>query len=98
MLLASGTKFYGHVKKAKRGHYLIRNGELVFENDKIELFHQPAMRLEGIAYIKNSNSRLRKIFKGEKLKIDRGKFLEMELLQDLRIDVTTGKLIKSQDL
>jgi len=98
LLLASGTKFYGHVKKVKRGHYLIRNGVLVFENDKIEAFHQPTLHLEGIAQIKNSNSRLRKIFKGEKLKVDRGKFLELELLQDLRIDVTTGKLIKSQDL
>ncbi|MBR2524839.1 S-layer homology domain-containing protein [bacterium] len=98
LLLASGTKLYGHVKKAKKGHFLIRNGVLIFENDTIEAFHQPTLHLEGIAQVKNSNSRFRKIFKGEKLKIDRGEFLEMELLQDLRIDVTTGKLIKSQDL
>lgn len=100
LLLPSGTKFYGHIKHAKKGRFLIRNGELVFENDKIEAFHQPALRLEAIANIKTekSNSRFRKIFKGEKLTVDRGEFLLLELLQDLKIDVTTGKLIKTQDL
>ena len=98
LLLASGTKLYGHVKKAQKGTLLFKNGTLIFENDKIEAFHQPIMNLEGIAQIKNSNSRFRKVFKGENLKIDRGEFLEMKLLQDLRIDVTTGKLVKSADL
>lgn len=99
LLLASGTKFYGHIQKAQKGKLLFRNGSLVFENDKIEAFHQPALRLEGIANIQPENlSRLRKIFKGKNQSIERGDFLNLELLQDLRIDVTTGKLIKSQDL
>jgi len=99
LLLASGTKFYGHVKKAQKGKFLFRNGELIFENDKIEAFKQPEMRLEGIAFIKNTDKSLfRKIFKGKNLEIERGEFLNLELLQDIKIDVTTGKLIKSQDL
>ncbi len=98
LLLPSGTKFYGHVKKSQKGFPLFRNGILIFENDRIELFHQPSLRLEGVAQLKNSNSKMRKIFKGEKLKVNRGDFIEMELLQDLKIDVTTGKLVKSADL
>lgn len=96
LLLPSGTKFYGHVKKAQRGTFLIRNGALIFENDKIEVFKQPAMHLEGIANIKPVKEH--KYLKGEKVKIERGEFLELELLQDLKIDTTTGKIIQTPDL
>lgn len=100
LLLPSGTKFYGHVKNTKKGLFLFRNGVLTIENDQIEVFKQPAMRVEGIADIKTekSNSRYRKIFKGEKLSVDRGQFINLKLLQDIRIDVTTGKLIRTPEL
>ncbi len=100
LLLSSGTKFYGHVKKVKKGRFLIRNGVLTLENDNIEVFKQPIMHLEGLADIKTekSNSRFRKIFKGEKLSVDRGQFVNLQLKQDIRIDVTTGKLIRTPNL
>lgn len=100
LILPSGAKFNGHIQKAKKGKFLFRNGILTFENDTLEILHQPALRVEARANITTpkSNSRYRRIFKGEKLHIDRGQFLELELLQDLKVDVTNGKLIKSQDL
>ena len=100
LILPSGAKFNGHIQKAQKGRFLIRNGILTFENDTLEVLHQPALKVEAKANITTpkTNSRFRRIFKGEKLHIDRGQFLELELLQDLRVDVTNGKLIKSQDL
>lgn len=100
LLLPSGTKFYGHIKEAKRGIPLFRNGVLIFENDTVSVKRQPAARVEGIATLKNllTDTRFRKIFKGENLEIDRGEFLQMELLQDIKIDVTTGKILKLNDL
>ncbi len=100
LLLPSGTKFYGHIKEAKRGIPLFRNGTLIFENDNIVVKRQAAVRVEGVATLKNllTDTRFRRIFKGENLEIDRGDFLQMELLQDIKIDVTTGKILKLNDL
>ena len=58
------------------------------------------MALEAIAeiYPKNINTKYRKIFKGEKVSIDRGQFLELKILQDIKIDLTTGKLIRYENL
>lgn len=100
LLLPSGTKFYGHIKEAKRGIPIFRNGVLTFENDTMVVKKQPAARVEGVATLKNllTDTRFRRIFKGENLEIDRGEFLQMELKQDLKIDVTTGKILKLNDL
>ena len=100
LILPSGAKFFGHIQKAQKGKFLFRNGILTFENETLQVLHQPALKVEARANITTpkSNSRFRRIFKGEKLNIDRGQFLELELLQDLRVDLTNGKLIKSPDL
>ena len=100
LILPSGAKFCGHIKKAQKGRYLIRNGILTFENDTLQIIHQPALKVEAEANIitEDSNSRYRKIFKGEHLYIDRGQFLELKLRQDIRVDVTNGKLIRTPNL
>lgn len=100
LILPSGAKFCGHIKNAQKGKFLFRNGILTFENDTLNIINQPALKVRAVANIRTekSDSRYRKFFKGEKLYIDRGQFLELELQQDLRIDVTSGKLIKSEEL
>lgn len=95
LLIPSGTKFYGHIKKAQKGRYFIRNGAITLETDNIEMFHQPETRLEGIALIKPDKER--KFLKGKKAKIERGDFINLELLQDLKIDTATGKIILLND-
>lgn len=100
LLLESGTKFQGHLKNVKKGRLFIRNGEIVFENDTIEVRKQPAMSLKAVADVTNKNSDkfFRKMFKNSKVTVDRGEFLELKLLEDLRIDATNGKLLKQEDL
>ncbi len=100
LLIPYGTKFYGHVKQAQKGRFLRNNATIILENDKMEILKQPAIPVQGIIKVSNpkANTKTGKLFKGKKLTIDRGSFLEMELLQDIKIDVSNGKIIKYQDL
>ncbi len=100
LLLENGTKFHGHLKKVNKGRLFTRNGEIIFENDTIEARKQPSMKLQAIADVtnKNNNKLFRKIFKASRVRVDRGEFLELKLLQDLKIDVTNGKLLEQEDL
>lgn len=100
LLLPAGTKFKGYLSNTKKAHFIISNGALIFENSTLEVSKQFPMALEAIAeiYPKNINAKYRKIFKGEKVSIDRGQFLELKILQDIKIDLTTGKLIRYENL
>ena len=100
LLLPAGTKFKGYISNVKKAHFLISNGALTFQNSTLEVSKQFPMPLEAIAEIhsENCNTKSRKIFKGDKLSIDRGQFLELKTLQDIKIDLTTGKLIRYEDL
>lgn len=100
LLLPAGTKFKGYISNVKKAHFLISNGSLTFQNSTLEIAKQFPMPLEAIAEIHSANcdTRSRRIFKGDKLSIDRGQFLELKILQDIKIDLTTGKLIRYEDL
>ena len=56
--------------------------------------------MNGIAEIKTpkSDSRYRKIFKGEKLTVDRGEFLYLKLLEPIKVDISTGRLLRNPEL
>lgn len=98
LLIPSGAKFEGHVKNVTKGKLFKQNAELILENDKLTLLHQPEILLEGIAKIEAKNTKLRKLFKGGKLEVDRGQFVNVQLKQDLKIDVSNGKIIQIPDL
>ena len=100
LLIPYGTRFYGHVKKVQKGKFLRNNAKIVLENDKMAILKQPELPIQGIIKVNNpkSDTRIGKLFKGKKVIIDRGSFLEMELLQDIKIDVSNGKILKYEDL
>ena len=100
LLIPYGARFVGHVQTAKKGHFLIRNGVLTLQNDSLDVLHQPLLRVNGIAEIKTpkSDSRYRKIFKGEKLTVDRGEFLYLKLLEPIKVDISTGRLLRNPEL
>lgn len=100
LLIPYGARFTGHVQQVKKGRFLIRNGVLTLQNDNLYIIHQPLLRVNGIAEIKTpkSNSRFRKIFKGEKLTVDRGELLYIKLLEPIKVDVSTGRLLRNPDI
>lgn len=100
LLIPYGARFTGHVQQVKKGRFLIRNAVLTLQNDSLDVLHQPLTRVNAIAEIKTpkSDSRFRKIFKGEKLTVDRGEFLYIKLLEPIKVDVSTGRLLVNPEL
>ena len=100
LLIPYGARFTGHVNQVKKGRFLIRNGVLNLQNDNLDILHQPLLRVSGVAEIKTSksDSRFRKIFKGEKLTVDRGEFIYLKLLEPIKIDVSSGRLLRNPDI
>ena len=88
------------MQQVKKGRFLIRNAVLTLQNDSLDVLHQPLTRVNAIAEIKTpkSDSRFRKIFKGEKLTVDRGEFLYIKLLEPIKVDVSTGRLLVNPEL
>lgn len=100
LLIPYGSRFTGHVQTVKKRRFLIRNGVLTLQNDGLDVLHQPLLRVNGIAEIKTAKSetKFRKIFKGEKLTVDRGEFLYLKLLEPIKIDISTGRLLRNPEL
>lgn len=100
LLIPYGARFTGHVQQVKKGRFLIRNAVLTLQNDNLDVLHQPLLRIDGVAEIKplKVESKFRKIFKGEKLTVDRGQFLYLKLLEPIKVDVSTGRLLRNADI
>lgn len=100
LLIPYGARFTGHVQQVKKGRFLIRNAVLTLQNDNLDVLHQSLLRIDGVAEIKplKAESKFRKIFKGEKLTVDRGQFLYLKLLEPIKVDVSTGRLLRNVDI
>lgn len=94
ILIYKGSDLQGHLFDARPGKLFIRNGVLVLQNDTLTTCNDQRVCFNAIGNVcKKKNwfiTFLRKIFKGEKLKVCPQGVIYVKLLQPLKVDLTNG--------
>ena len=98
ILIYQGSDIQGHLVDVKPGKLFIRNGVLTLQNDSITTCNDQRVCFNAVGNVcKKKNwfvAFLRKIFKGEKLKVAPQGTVYVKLLQPLRVDLTNGWIIE----
>ena len=98
-ILAENSPIAGQILEVKKGRYFVRNAKLTMKTSVIRTsdINQEA-HFTGIVDTQIKRNFLAKvcraIFKGAKINIKNGQNLEIELLEPLRIDTVSGKIIE----
>lgn len=100
ILIYKGADLQGQLIDVRPGKYFIRNGVLVLNNDSITTTNDQRVKLNAVGEVtKKKNwfiAFLRKVFKGEKLKVLPQGTVYVKLLQPLKVDLTNGWVIEEQ--
>lgn len=98
ILIYQGADLQGHLLDVRPGKLFIRNGVLVLQNDSLTTCNDQRVCFNAVGNIcKKKNwfvAFLRKIFKGEKLKVCPQGIVYVKLLQPLKVDLTNGWVIE----
>lgn len=98
ILIYKGADLQGHLCDVKPGKLFIRNGVLVLQNDTVTTCNDQRTCFVARGEVcKKKNwfvAFLRKIFKGEKLKVLPCGTVYVKLLQPLKVDLTNGWIIE----
>ena len=98
ILISQGTDLQGHLLTVKAGKLFVRNGVLILQNDSLTTCNDQRVCFNAVGNIcKKKNwfiAFLRKIFKGEKLKVCPQGIVYVKLLQPLKVDLTNGWVIE----
>lgn len=98
ILIYKGADLQGQLSDVRPGRLFIRNGVLVLQNDNITTTNDQRVKFCAVGDIcKKKNwfvAFLRKIFKGEKLKVLPNGTVYVKLLQPLKIDLSNGWVIE----
>lgn len=98
ILIYKGSELQGKLIDVRYGKLFIRNGVLVLNNDNIVTTNDQRVKLCAVGEIcKKKNwfvAFLRKIFKGEKLKVLPQGTVYIKLLQPLKVDLSNGWIIE----
>lgn len=98
ILISKGSDLQGHLLDVRPGKLFIRNGVLVVQNDTLTTCNDQSICLNAVGSVCNNKNWfiafLRKIFKGEKLKVCPQGIIYVKLLQPLKIDLTNGWIIE----
>lgn len=101
ILIYQGSDLQGHLANVKPGKLFVRNGVLTLQNDTLTTCNDQRVCFNAIGDIcKKKNwfiAFLRKIFKGEKLKVCPQGIVYVKLLQPLRVDLTNGWIIDEME-
>ena len=98
LLLDENSQIYGQSLQVKRAWLFIRNGKLVIETRNIrtpipQVSYFWALSEQYPTYKSSFTEFLRKIFKGAKIEVQKDEVINVKLLEDIRIDLTTGKIV-----
>ena len=100
ILIYKGADLQGQLIDVRPGKYFIRNGILVLNNDSITTTNDQRVKLSGVGEVSKKKNWfiafLRKVFKGEKLKVLPQGTVYVKLLQPLKVDLTNGWIIEEQ--
>lgn len=98
ILVYKDSELKGTLSDVRPGKLFIRNGVLVLNNDCLVTTNDQTVALKGVGEVcKKKNwfvAFLRKIFKGEKLKVLPQGQVYVKLLQPLKVDLTNGWIIE----
>lgn len=98
ILVYQGADLKGQLIDVRPGKLFIRNGVLVLDNDTIVTTNDQTVCLHGVADVQMKKNWfiafLRKIFKGEKIKVGQNGVVYVKLLQPLKVDLTNGWVIE----
>lgn len=98
ILIYKGSDMQGHILNVKPGKLFIRNGVLVLRNDTVTTLNDQRTCFDAVGEIcKKKNwfiAFLRRIFKGEKLKVLPCGTVYVKLLQPLKVDLSNGWIIE----
>lgn len=94
ILVYQNSDLQGQLADVRPGKLFIRNGVLVLNNCNLTTLNDQTVSLKGVGEVyKNKNwfvAFLRKIFKGEKLKVAPNGTVYVKLLEPLKVDLTNG--------
>ncbi len=98
LLLDEKSQIYGQSLQVKKAWLFIRNGKLVIETRNIrtpipQVSYFWALSEQYPTYKSSFTEFLRKIFKGAKIEVQKDEVINVKLLEDIRIDLTTGKIV-----
>lgn len=98
ILMYKGADLQGHLLDVRPGKLFVRNGVLVLQNDTLTTCNDQIICFNAVGEVcKKKNwfiAFLRKIFKGEKLKVCPQGTVYVKLLQPLKVDLTNGWIIE----
>lgn len=99
ILVYQGSDLQGHLADVRPGKLFIRNGVLVLNNDNLTTNNDQMVDLKGVGEVCMKKNWfvafLRKVFKGEKVKVKQNGVVYVKLLQPLKVDLTNGWIIDS---
>ncbi len=98
ILIYKGADLQGHLIDVRTGRLFIRNGVLVLKNETITTTNDQRINFCAMGEVSKKKNWfiafLRKIFKGEKLKVLPGGTVCVKLLQPLKVDLTNGWILE----
>lgn len=98
ILISKGSDLQGHLLDVKAGKLFVRNGVLTIQNDILTTCNDQSVRFNALGEVCNKKNWfvtfLRKIFKGEKLKVCPQGTVYVKLLQPLKVDLSNGWIIE----
>lgn len=98
ILVYKDSNFQGHLIDVRPGKLFIRNGVLVLQNDCVTTSNDQVAAFKAVGEItKKKNwfvAFLRKVFKGEKLKVCPNGCVYVKLLCPVKVDLTNGWIIE----
>lgn len=97
ILVYQGSDLQGQLADVRPGKLFIRNGVLVLNNDCLTTTNDQTVNFKGVGEVCMKKNWfvafLRKIFKGEKVKVKQNGVVYVKLLQPLKVDLTNGWII-----
>lgn len=98
ILICKGADLQGHLLDVKPGKLFIRNGVLVLKNDTVTTTNDQRTCFSAVGQVcKKKNwfiAFLRRVFKGEKLKVLPCGTVYVRLLEPLKVDLSNGWIIE----
>ncbi len=98
ILIYKGSDLQGQLIDVRSGKLFIRNGVLVLNNENIVTTNDQRVKLNAVGEVSKKKNWfiafLRRIFKGEKLKVMPQGTVYVKLLQPLKVDLSNGWIIE----
>lgn len=99
ILIYKGTKFGGTLKEVQKGKWFVRNGVLKLGTNTLTTLGDQNLIIKSMGEVTIKKNKfmtwVRKVFKGEKLKLKQYDTLYVELQDEIKSDLTNGWIFKN---